>query len=82
MFLLTNLIQLHQKVLCIFLIQQRLGSATVRAITLGEDDDVVLVDDLLCFALCGGHAVGRGGAGGGEEGAGEGAEERQFGGGG
>jgi hypothetical protein len=51
----TNLIKLHQKVLCALLAQQRLGGLAVGAVGLGEDDDGVLVDDILCLGLCGGH---------------------------
>jgi hypothetical protein len=55
---LTNLIQLHQKVLGTLLIEQRLGSFAIGAVGLGENDDVILVDDLLGLRLCGRHGGG------------------------
>ena len=54
----TNLVQFHQEEFGIFLAQQRLGGATIWAVALGEDHDIVLVDDLLSLGLCGRHAVG------------------------
>jgi len=53
-----DFIQLHQEVLRVQLIEQRLARPTVRTITLGEHDDTVLVDDLLGLFLCGDHGCG------------------------
>jgi hypothetical protein len=61
----TNLIELHQKVLGVLLVQQRLGGRAVGAVGLREDDDVVLVDDLLRLGCCGRHGGGQDDGGGG-----------------
>jgi len=59
----TNLIQLDSEKLGPLLAQQLLGSFAVRAITLAEDGDGIVVDDLLRFGFGGrGHGGGYGGA--------------------
>lgn len=59
----TDLVELHQKVLCVLLVQQRLGGFAVGAVGLGEDDDVVLLDDLLRLGFRGRHGGRRDGGG-------------------
>lgn len=54
----TDLVQLHQKVLCTLVVEQRLGRFAVGTVTLGEDDDGIVVDDLLCFGFGGHDGVG------------------------
>ena len=63
----TDLVELHEEVLGVFLIQQRLGRLAVGAVGLGEDNDAVVVDDLLGLGLGGGHGGGRGRGQGAEE---------------
>lgn len=54
----TNLIQLNGIKLSALLTQQLLRSLAVRAITLAEDGDSIIVDDLLRFGLGGGSHGG------------------------
>ena len=63
----TDLVELHEEELGVFLVQQRLGRLAVGAVGLGEDDDAVVVDDLLGLGLGGGHGGGRGRGQGAEE---------------
>ena len=54
---LTDLVQLHEEVFRLLLVEEGLGGLAVRAVGFGKDDDGVLVDDLLCFGF-GGHDGG------------------------
>lgn len=56
--ILTLFVHLVDLVLCAEAIESLLGGAAVRAITLGEDHDGVLVDQRLDFGLCGFHCGG------------------------
>lgn len=72
----TNFVQLHEEVLGVHFVQQRLGRATVRAVRLGEHHDGVLVDDLLGLGFCVDHGCGR--CSGSKKGSRETAEGRQY----
>jgi len=50
-----HLVELEDGVVGVELVEGRLRLAAVGAVALGEDDDVVLVDELLDFLLGGGH---------------------------
>lgn len=74
------MIQLHQEEVSMLVVEQRLSRSAIGTVALGEDDDRVVLDDLLCFGMCGRHAGGGCGPGGAEEVASDTSKERQFGG--
>lgn len=58
----TDLVKLDNEGFDAQLAQELLGSLAVRAVTLGEDGDGVLVDDRLSLGLCSRHGAGAWGA--------------------
>ena len=58
---LTILVELENGVLGVQVPQQLLGGVAVRAVRLGEDNDGIVVNQLLCTGGGGGHGGGRGG---------------------